>query len=552
MSSLHSYGCHPGRRSLAVLLFAMLWPVLAFSQNHFQYRDQTEDNYVIVVQSATINGEALAVGDEIGVFTPAGICVGATVVAGPSNQTLTAWEDDSFTPEVDGYRNGEAMSFRVWKATSEIEVPMPAAYLLGDGTFGNGAYALVVLSREFNFPPRLRLAAGYRFAEDTNFELSLDEVVTDENDPDNNLTWNLQAGPNLTVTLLPGNLARFSPPTDWSGTEQVTFVVSDPRAASDTAHVLLEVFPVNDLPQLQLPAVLTINEDDTTQVLNLDDYVSDVESADAQISWQVRDDVHLKTSYNAAQRRLRLRPVPDFFGTGHLRLTAIDADSGTTEGILNVTVAPVPDAPTPAILLAPTRGSRVDTLNVRLLWRASRDADGDAITYVAVYGTSRTLTTQAFRSPSLSDTSFTITAGSLKRNNLYYWRVETTSADTTVFSAIDSFSTATTAIEEKNELPRVFSLEQNYPNPFSVNGSGIASQTSIRLHLPQTAQIVLTIYNTIGQKIRTLVQGELAAGRHEVFWDGRDQAGRLVGSGIYWLRLESEKFRATRKMLVVP
>lgn len=551
MSSLHSC-CRLARRSCPALLFAILWPALASAQDHFQYRAKTEDNYAIVVQTATINGVALTSGDEIGVFTPAGICVGAAVVAGPSNQSLTAWEDDSFTPEVDGYRSGEAMSFRVWKAVSQIEVAMDAGYLLGDSTFGNGAYALVVLSREFNYPPRLSLNAGYSFAEDTHFDLNLNDAVTDENDPDNNLTWTLLAGPNITATLLAGNRARFSPQPDWFGTEQVTLVVYDPQAASDTAHVLLEVLSVNDLPQLQLPASVTISEDDTTQILNLDDYVSDVESADALISWQVSGDANLRTSYNAEQRRLRLRPAPDFFGTGQLRLTATDADNGSAAATLDVTVTPVPDAPTAAVLVAPTRGTRVDTLNVKLQWRASRDADGDAITYVAVYGTSRTLTTQVFRSPSLADTSFTLADGSLKRNNFYYWRVETTAAGTTVFSAIDSFSTATTAVAEKSDLPRAFSLEQNYPNPFALSSAARANQTSIRLQLPQAAQVSLTIYNTIGQKIRTLLQRELAPGRHEVFWNGRDQTGRLVSSGIYWLRLESEKFSATRKMLVVP
>ncbi len=551
MSSLHSRG-RLTRRSCPALLFAMLWPVLALAQTHFQYRAKSEDNYAIVVQAATINGAALANGDEIGVFTPAGICVGAAVVAGPTNQTLTAWEDDSFTPEVDGYRSGEAMSFRVWKAASQIEVAMNAAYLLGDGTFGNGPYALVVLTQEFNFPPRVSFNAGYSFAEDTSFDLNLNDAVTDENDPDNNLMWTLLAGPNITATLLAGNVARFSPRPDWFGTEQVTLVVYDPQAASDTAHVLLEVLSVNDLPQLQLPANVTISEDDTTQLLILDDYVSDVESADALISWQVNDDANIKTSYLAAQRRVRLRPARDFFGTGQLRLTATDADNGSATGTLTVTVLPVPDAPTAAVLVAPTRGTRVDTLNVTLQWRASRDADGDTITYVAVYGTSRTLTTQVFRSPSLSDTSFTISDGSLKRNNFYYWRVETTAAGTTVFSAIDSFSTATTAVAEKSELPLAFSLEQNYPNPFTVSPAARATQTSIRLQLPQAAHVSLTIYNTIGQKIRTLLQRELAPGRHEVFWNGRDQAGRLVSSGIYWLRLESENFRATRKMLVVP
>lgn len=75
-----------------------------------------------------------------------------------------------------------------------------------------------------------------------------------------------------------------------------------------------------------------------------------------------------------------------------------------------------------------------------------------------------------------------------------------------------------------------FELAQNYPNPFN-------PQTTITYHLPQTAEVELSVYNILGQKVRVLVSGHQSAGSHSVIWDGRNTAGQRVPSGIYFYRL---------------
>ena len=89
-----------------------------------------------------------------------------------------------------------------------------------------------------------------------------------------------------------------------------------------------------------------------------------------------------------------------------------------------------------------------------------------------------------------------------------------------------------------------FELGQNRPNPF--RGS-----TSIAYTLGSTAPAALTVYDISGRVVRTLVDGIVPAGEHAVVWDGRDDAGRTVPSGIYLVRIRSEAGVQTRKMIVL-
>jgi len=106
--------------------------------------------------------------------------------------------------------------------------------------------------------------------------------------------------------------------------------------------------------------------------------------------------------------------------------------------------------------------------------------------------------------------------------------------------------------DDFSQTPVGFTLEQNYPNPF---WSGIASReisaTTIRYQLPKTTQVVLKIYNAFGQEVRTLVNARQPAGVNAVVWDGRDQSGKEVSSGIYIYRLQTGAFIQSRKLSFV-
>jgi hypothetical protein len=87
-------------------------------------------------------------------------------------------------------------------------------------------------------------------------------------------------------------------------------------------------------------------------------------------------------------------------------------------------------------------------------------------------------------------------------------------------------------------------LELNYPNPFN-------AQTSIRYTVETKQHVTLQIYNLLGQRVVTLVNGVIAPGSHEVKWNGRDELRQEVGSGVYFYRLELADHTETRKMLLL-
>ncbi|MBN1352071.1 T9SS type A sorting domain-containing protein [candidate division KSB1 bacterium] len=103
--------------------------------------------------------------------------------------------------------------------------------------------------------------------------------------------------------------------------------------------------------------------------------------------------------------------------------------------------------------------------------------------------------------------------------------------------------TSLTAVDAaSHSIPTEFRLLQNYPNPFN-------PATVIRYELPEAINVTIEIYNHLGQRIRTLVQREQPAGIHQCAWDGRNESGKTVPSGVYFYRLQSKVFSATKKML---
>jgi hypothetical protein len=98
-------------------------------------------------------------------------------------------------------------------------------------------------------------------------------------------------------------------------------------------------------------------------------------------------------------------------------------------------------------------------------------------------------------------------------------------------------------------IPSTFALLQNYPNPFNPD-------TWIPFKLAADESVTILIYNQKGQLIRTIVLGQKAAGVYlskdkAAYWDGRDDLGEKVSSGVYFYSLRAGEFIATRKLVVV-
>jgi len=108
----------------------------------------------------------------------------------------------------------------------------------------------------------------------------------------------------------------------------------------------------------------------------------------------------------------------------------------------------------------------------------------------------------------------------------------------------------TTSVSLRGGVPQAYALGQNYPNPFNPS-------TRISFSLAQAGTVRLTVFNLLGQEVTTLVNGAMGQGSHETVWDGRDAAGRVLSSGVYFYRIEvkgtdgGSAFSAMRKMVLL-
>ncbi len=116
----------------------------------------------------------------------------------------------------------------------------------------------------------------------------------------------------------------------------------------------------------------------------------------------------------------------------------------------------------------------------------------------------------------------------------YRYRLGAVTAEGEIFSVTISLSLP----------PKPLTLYQNFPNPFNPS-------TSIAFFLPGQQRVLLTVYDIEGKKIRALCDGMRDVGKHTVIWNGTNDAGKTVGSGVYYYRLEAGKKIVTKKMVIL-
>ena len=106
-------------------------------------------------------------------------------------------------------------------------------------------------------------------------------------------------------------------------------------------------------------------------------------------------------------------------------------------------------------------------------------------------------------------------------------------------------STTAVGIDEDGTIPDQFALHQNYPNPFNPS-------TQISFDIPQGGEnVMLNVYNILGQNVSTLVNGVMNPGRYTMEWNATDEIGNPVASGIYFYELRSPSFISRKKMLLI-
>ena len=95
---------------------------------------------------------------------------------------------------------------------------------------------------------------------------------------------------------------------------------------------------------------------------------------------------------------------------------------------------------------------------------------------------------------------------------------------------------------ESDLLPTEYALHENFPNPFNPS-------TTLRFDLPYAGDVSLTIYNMLGQKVKSFDMRGIQAGKHTLRWNATNDLGEKVGTGVYLYQLQTKDFMKTRKMI---
>ena len=187
-------------------------------------------------------------------------------------------------------------------------------------------------------------------------------------------------------------------------------------------------------------------------------------------------------------------------------------------------------------------GGAVAGNGIALTWDKATDKD---FNYFALYrGTSADFVPgEANLVAKMSENTYVDDA--LSSDGTYYYKLSAIdhSGNQSKFADVSVVVDALGEIAD-SKIPDTYILNQNYPNPFNPS-------TTIRFGLPEAQDVRIVVYNLLGKPVRTLVNGNFAAGYHNVTWDGRNEHGQVVSASMYIYRLESGAATITNKMLLI-
>ncbi|MBS1270890.1 MAG: hypothetical protein MAGBODY4_00017 [Candidatus Marinimicrobia bacterium] len=106
-----------------------------------------------------------------------------------------------------------------------------------------------------------------------------------------------------------------------------------------------------------------------------------------------------------------------------------------------------------------------------------------------------------------------------------------------------------TGTDSEYDLPSEYALQQNYPNPFNPT-------TTVRYSLPEAGTVNITVYNLLGQPVKTLINTQQEPGYYTISWDGADAFGQQVSSGMYLYKIQvmngtDTRYQTVRKMMLM-
>jgi photosystem II stability/assembly factor-like uncharacterized protein len=421
-----------------------------------------------------------------------------------------------------------------------------------DGYIAVATHGAGVFTVSFNNKPVIAAVSDVTINEDATATITLS--ASDANgDP---ITYSAVSDINVVTASISASTLTLTPNANWNGVATITAHASD-GTAKDSTTFKLTVTSVNDIVALD---DIIIDEDQDVEITLTSTFSGGGTTTFVIVSDTnaVTDSLSLATGI---QEKLTLTPNINWHGVANIKAYASNGTSKDST-TFKLTVNPVQDAPSAFEWV--TSGA-LDTININesnlaesynLQWLESTDVDGDTIDYLVyaqiginplaeeMYDTTSTLVPLTYQEL-LSNVFEPFPM--LPRVSVKFTVIATDGIDTVKITGDDRVILVNRydflAIDVEG-VPNEFTLHENYPNPFNPT-------TTLRFDIPEVSNITLTIYNMLGQKIKTFNLQSTPAGYHSVKWNATNDYGDPVGAGVYLYQLQTKDFVKTRKMVLL-
>ena len=312
---------------------------------------------------------------------------------------------------------------------------------------------------------------------------------------------------------------------------------------------------------------VTVNEDASdTDIADLDVVFMDIDD-ELEYSHVVGDTTLVFVAIT--NNTVMLQFLPDANGSTNIIFTATNPTiRASVSDTITLTILPVNDAPVPGDLVSPIdeHPVTIDSDNLAgetiFEWDPASDVDDLVVTYEwvrkALIGDTEIRTDII---PTNTDTSLSVLHEAIRDTFLialqtagastvtFEWFVLVSDTTVTVsssdiFTVFFDFDEALLAIDEFTGIPEIFALRQNYPNPFN-------PVTTIAYDVPEMASVRVDIYNILGQRVRTLINRSHEPGYYRIQWDGTNDYGQVLPSGMYIYSIQASGFTSVKKLVLM-
>jgi hypothetical protein len=349
----------------------------------------------------------------------------------------------------------------------------------------------------------------------------------------------------VTATIDGDSTLDLSFAADETGFSTIIVRATDSGALWVEDTLTVTVSPVNDPPVVASAMGDTTVAEDNLPIGNyrdMKDVFFDLEDGTAlAFTVESNSDAALVNATIGADSALDLSFGANLSGTAVIVVRATDSGAMWVEDTLTVTVTPVNDPPIVASAMPDTTvaESNGPIDNYRDLNNVFIDAEeGSALDFFVAYNSDTALVSVSIDGDSALDLSFTPAQSGTATIVIRATDTGALAVDDTVVVVVSG----TPSAAPDPIIPERFTLYQNAPNPFNPT-------TVIRFDVATSTPVELRIYDVSGRLVRTLVTGVMPAARHRVVWDGRDDRGVGVSTGVYFYSLVTREFRATKKMI---